>query len=255
MRQIILTTIVLLLASWAQAATNTDQQEQAIRTADSLYRAADYEGAAEVYEAILSSGYTNAALHYNLANAYYRLDLYGPAILNYERALRLDPGMSDARQNLALTKSKTIDRIASLPSFFLTDWYNTLTTHISASVWRILIFILLALACAATAILILSGRIALRKGALATLIVSCLLLAFAVWMMLSTMARANNHNEVIVMEPSMAVKSSPEYQSTDKLILHEGTKATIAETLPGWYKLALSDGTSGWCENAAVEKI
>jgi SH3-like domain-containing protein len=57
------------------------------------------------------------------------------------------------------------------------------------------------------------------------------------------------------MEPAISVKSSPEQQSTDKLILHQGTKVHVLEQLTGWYKIRIADGTTGWCETDAVERI
>ena len=57
------------------------------------------------------------------------------------------------------------------------------------------------------------------------------------------------------MQSSVAIKSSPERQSVDKLILHEGTTVRIDEELSGWYKITIADGTNGWCESNAIERI
>ena len=40
------------------------------------------------------------------------------AILNYERALRLDPSNKDIRFNLDLARSKTIDRVSERVEIF-----------------------------------------------------------------------------------------------------------------------------------------
>ena len=74
-------------------------------------------------------------------------------------------------------------------------------------------------------------------------------------LLLETTRRFNAHDKAIVMPQAITVKSSPEMQSTDKLILHEGTKLTVTDSLAGWYKIIIADGTTGWCQSADVEKI
>jgi len=57
------------------------------------------------------TGVADPRVLYNLANAYFKLGRLGPAILNYERALRLDPSDQDARDNLELARGQIRDRI------------------------------------------------------------------------------------------------------------------------------------------------
>lgn len=222
---------------------------------DSLYRTGDYEGAIESYEKIIADGYTSADLHYNLGNSYYRTEQLGLAILNYERALRLEPGMSDARQNLQLANSKTVDRITDLPRFFVVDWYNALITRVTPHTWRILFLLFLALTGVSLVTLFLTHRITFKKIFLLTLLLFALLSLFSLFFLFKSTHYYNSHREAIVIEPSVTVKSSPETESVDKLILHEGTKVTITETLAGWDKITLADGTTGWCQEENLERI
>ena len=223
--------------------------------ADSLYRLKDYQGAAAGYEAVISHRFASADLYYNLGNCYYRTGHLGLAILNYERALRLKPTFTDASQNLQLANSHISDRITLLPRLFVVEWYEGLVTHLSPSTWRLLVVILFAIACAAAVVIILSHRIPLRKTALALLIADGILLFLALLLLFASTARFNSRSQAIVIQPSIAVKSSPELQSVDKLILHEGTKVSISESLAGWHKITLADGTSGWCQQENIERI
>lgn len=247
----ILTIILTLVA----ALTTAHCQLSTAQRADSAYRIADYQQAASLYEEVLASGFASADLYYNLGNTYYRLDRFGLAILNYERALRLRPGMSDARENLALANTHTVDRIAQLPRLFVVNWYIALITRLSPSSWRALSLLFFLLAFVAVAVLVLSHNLALRKTSLAVVIVASVLFILSLILMLASTRHFNARAEAIVMEPSVVVKSSPELQSADKLILHEGTKVTISETLSGWHKITLSDGTTGWCQTSDIEQI
>ena len=226
-----------------------------VEEGDRLYRQGDYDAAIDYYGMALSSDYASPDLYYNLGNAYYRTDQMGLAILNYERALRMSPGMTDARQNLELANSKITDRITLLPKLFIVKWYDTLITRLSPSSWRLIVILFFLMVCAATVLIILSRNITVRKSALAALVFSGVLLILAVILLIAATSHFNSRSEAIILQSSVTVKSSPEQQSVDKLILHEGTKVTITESLSGWYKITLADGTTGWCETNAVEKI
>src|SRR4030081_1101415 len=74
--------------------------------ANQAYAEARFQEAAEGYESLVQAGHWNAALFYDLGNAYYRLGSFGKAILNYERALTLDPRQPEADANLRLARDE-----------------------------------------------------------------------------------------------------------------------------------------------------
>src|SRR5690606_3967693 len=94
--------------------------------------------AIEVYKDLINSGFEGTSLYYNLGNSYYRTGKIGLAILYYEKALKLSPGDEDIRHNLALANLKTIDKVESLPKFFLFEWWDSLLTLFTISGWTIL---------------------------------------------------------------------------------------------------------------------
>ena len=76
------------------------------RAANLLYESGDFEEAALSYERLVRLGYEDATLYYNLANAYYRNEDDGRAMLNYLRARRIAPFDEDIAANLSLTREK-----------------------------------------------------------------------------------------------------------------------------------------------------
>ncbi|MBQ8702858.1 MAG: tetratricopeptide repeat protein [Bacteroidales bacterium] len=252
MKHFITIATAFLLTLGTQAAPYT---QNAVQLADSAYRAGNYEEAVSAYEEVLSQGLASADLYYNLGNAYYRTDRMGLAILNYERALRLKPSMGDARENLALAESKTADRITTLPKLFVVRWVDVLCIHITPAVWRVVWLVLLALLGLSLVAMRLGSSRNLRKAGLLSAVLSVVLLLLATLLLISSTRRFNAHREAIVLPQAVTVKSSPEQQGTDKLVLHEGTKLTITDSLSGWYKITIADGTSGWCQKENVERI
>ena len=222
---------------------------------DQHYRMGNYDMASGYYGLVLSTGYASADLYYNLGNAYYRTGQMGLAILNYKRALRLNPSMSDARENLALAESKTVDRITVLPKLFIVRWVDTLCTHLSPAAWRIIWLVLLALVGLSVVTLRLGATRGLRKAGFVAGLLTLLLLLAATFLLLRSTRQYNAHSEAVVLAQAITVKSSPEVQSTDKLILHEGTLVTVSDSLAGWYKITIADGTTGWCQGSDIERI
>ena len=80
----------------ALSATAAPMRQQA----DSAYSAGRYTEAVELYKGVIDSEGTSAQLLYNLGNACVRSGAPADAVIYYERALRLDPGNKDARNNL-----------------------------------------------------------------------------------------------------------------------------------------------------------
>ena len=224
-------------------------------TADRMYRDGNYTEAASLYEQVIADGYASADLYYNLGNAYYRSDRIGLAILNYERALRIKPSMSDARENLALAESRTVDRITPMPKLFIVRWVDALCTHFSPVAWRIVWLVLLTLFCLSVVVMRLGSRHSLRKAGLVAAIVSLLLLTIATCFLLLSSHRYNAHTDAVVTQQSVSVKNSPELQSADKFILHEGSRLTVSDSLADWYRITIADGTTGWCHVSDIERI
>ncbi len=78
--------------------------------ANTLYGKGDHAAAAKAYTALVEQGERSANLFHNRANAEYRLGQKGAAILDYERALALQPGHPEATANLAFLRAQTAAR-------------------------------------------------------------------------------------------------------------------------------------------------
>src|SRR4051812_16202189 len=64
------------------------------------YAGGDFKAAIADYEELVRSGQDTPNVFYNLGNAFFREKDFGRAILNYERALALDPQHPEAQANL-----------------------------------------------------------------------------------------------------------------------------------------------------------
>src|SRR2546421_5539764 len=74
--------------------------------ANQEYAAGDFKAAIENYEELVRSGQDTPNLFYNLGNAYFRQNNFGRAILNYERALALEPRHPEVQANLRVARDE-----------------------------------------------------------------------------------------------------------------------------------------------------
>ena len=251
MKYILLNIAVFMsvISVWA----NTNQQ-----FADSAviyYNANEFEKAIVNYEKIVSSGEASAALYYNLGNAYYKAKQLPQAIVNFERAKLIDPTDEDIIFNLRLVKTQTVDKIKSIPVFFLNDWYNTLTSIMSTNNWAYLSVISFALSLAFLLIYFFARSVQLKK---------ITFWSASVFLLVSLMSMASSYNQkkinfdrkyAIITNPSVNIKASPDDNSTSIFILHSGTKLQVLDQIQQWYKIKIEDGNTGWIKLEDVEKV
>ncbi|HWP81344.1 MAG TPA: tetratricopeptide repeat protein [Bacteroidota bacterium] len=220
-----------------------------------FYREGRFAEAIAEYESIVGQGFTSAELCYNLGNAYYRTGKIGRAILFYERALRLSPGDPDIEHNLALANMRTVDRIEPLPELFFMGWIRGLTTVVSVATSRtFLIASWILLFASLTVFFFLSNDRWLRVLRTVATVAVVLTGMFGVLFVVQ-IAEAQSRNEAIVLSSTVTVKSSPDAQSVDAFVIHEGLKVKVGDRVGEWVRITLADGKVGWVQVADIERI
>ena len=220
------------------------------------YEEGDFAGAAARYREVLDGGFESAEVYYNLANAHFRLDQLGEAVLNYERAVRLDPGSDDVRANLALVNQRLLDRIEPLPRFWLLSVFEWWMTMIP---WGVLAGLAGAAYLATGAALVMivlrrpaGWRRALRRTAWGAGLVAAVLGAT----LLVREAGLAEPEEAVVMAAEARVLSAPsEEGGLTVFTLHEGTKVRVDRRSGDWVEIVLADGKVGWLPADALEVV
>lgn len=220
------------------------------------YEAGAWEEAAEAWSGIEEAGLVSRELYYNLGNAFYKSGDIAYSILNYERALKIDPSYSDARYNLELASSMTQDNIDVVPEFFLTRWMRSLCWLMPSTAWAVIGLVLLACALASFLLLLLGGSAPVRRGAFAAALVSLLLSLSCLGLSFWQRADYAAEDSAIITRAVSTVKSSPsDSTAKDLFVLHEGTKVTVIDELGSWLNIELSDGRQGWISSSDLEII
>ncbi len=98
--------VMLLAIAAALPALAGTTENSLFQQGNEAYSRGDYSQAISKYQQITETMGYSPAVNYNLANSYFLSGKIGLAVLNYERALRLDPSDSDISGNLQLVKKE-----------------------------------------------------------------------------------------------------------------------------------------------------
>ena len=244
--------LALLLLAGATAVAGP--MEERFEAANRAYEKGDFAGAEKEYRAILDYGIQAPEVYYNLGNAFFRQGRIGQAILNYERAQRLDPADPDARYNMEYCRQQVADRDAP-PSHWLASAYQVWTRAAGAQgeVWLLLVFYLPG--SVALGAWILARQERLRRLARFAAAVLLLLALPAGGLVILRAAFQAADASAIVLVDKVEGRSGPGDDNAALFTVHEGLKVQVRNESGGWVQVLLPNGLNGWVPASAVEKV
>ena len=253
MRNLWIIISLFFLAYGAQA--QLAMQEKMVEEANKSYSDGEYNLAAALYDSVLESGYEASGLYFNLGNAFFKLNDIPSAILYYEKARKLDPTDENIRFNLELANSRIIDKMEPLPEFFLRTWWKAAGDQFSSDHWAAIGVAGFILALVTIIMFIISSSISIRKVSFWAGILFLALMAISLLFSLSSYHEYSRQSSAIIFTPTVTVKSSPNDNSVDLFVIHEGTKVLITDLVEGWSEVRLANGNVGWVKTETFRKI
>ena len=252
----VVTVVTLLLSLGASMNIQAKDLDSLWTAGVQAYTDGKFSDASAAWTSIEESGQKSAKLYYNLGNAWFKQGNYPKAILNYERALRLDPSYSDARYNLEFTSNFVQDKIEPVPEFILKSVARKVCYVMGSNAWAVIFLVLLAAALVMGLLFLLGSSVGKRRAGfycgIVLLLLSAGALSFSIWQKSDSVKT----DMAIVMSPVSSVKSSPSSGSSkDLFVIHEGTKVTILDEVGSWKNIALADGRQGWITSNELEVI
>lgn len=244
--------ILLMLLPWTVVWAGP---YEAFEAGNEHYHKENYAQAIAEYQKVLKSGQQSSDLHFNLANAYYKLNKVGPAIFHYEKAIMLCPHDRDYKTNLAFAQKMMIDEVRPDRRVGLEKAIAGFTGALSYNGWAVAAVLCSVLLFAGFAAYYFSRRAFYKR----LFFVSMLIFAFGIAVTLGSAYAARSiyqtEKPAIVFAAVASVKSEPKANSADAFVLHEGTKVFILEELGNWSKIMLADGTDGWMEKSTFKQL
>ncbi|MCD6497460.1 MAG: SH3 domain-containing protein [Deltaproteobacteria bacterium] len=242
---------------WPVAASATTAQE-AFDQANASYEKGDFAEAVRLYESCLSGFHVvNEHLYYNLGNAYYKLSKMGPAIYNYERALKVDPGMEDARHNLKVARkvTKAKGMVDVVVGAAREPFWVRAVTGLTPGVESVLFLVLWY----ATFVLVLL-LFYLKRGAWRVGVISGAGLFFVASLLSGLLLGGRGYYDRklpqgVVLDDVTVVREGPRENAAAAFRVHAGLKVRLLESDVEWYKIALRNGLEGWVKRRQVGKL
>lgn len=223
--------------------------------ANALYAEGKYQEAAKLYEEMILDSYISTEIYYNLGNAYYKIDDIPNAILNYEKALKLQPDNEDALFNLKMANKRTVDKIDRLPELFIGNSWKNLVTSKTVESWAYYAVGLIFLSLLLFISYLLMEQVIIKKAGFYAGLLFLGLSMFTLLMASQHNAIIEQSSEAIIFAPTITIQSEPNENAEKLFTLHEGTKVTVLEDNKKWSKIKLPNGNIGWIKSDEIKSI
>jgi tetratricopeptide (TPR) repeat protein len=257
-RATVLVLLTLVLLAWSKPILAAEQiREQTFAQAAADYQAGRFDVAAAGYETLASAGLRNAALYYNIGNAWLKQNDLGRAVLWYERGLLLAPNDPDLRFNLDYARTQLKDAYepdeSALASalFFWKDLLSRRAVQYAALAanalfWLGLIWLRLR-----------SGKGPAGLNGAVKLLCGIALLGLALFAPTALFQQYEECAEprAVVLVPEAAVRSGLSDEATALFTLHAGSVARVEEKRPGYARIRFGKDKIGWIKESQIERI
>ena len=236
---------VLLAGTLALATSALADSDAQFTRANQEYGEGKFKEAIGDYETIVHSGAWTAALFYNLGNAYFRTRDFGRAILNYERALALEPNHPETPANLRVARdeARALELLPDWPQRFLRFTTSTQATVMAAILFWIGAFLLAAY--------LFSRRRRLIALALCLFVAAALL----IYVMMASENGTKGRSLAVVLDGDVQARLATADTAAAVLALPPGTEIKVDQQRGDWVYADLPNNLRGWIPAKSVERV
>jgi tetratricopeptide (TPR) repeat protein len=237
-------TIAIFLFAWIAIAVASRADNDFVE-GNRAYEAGKFAEARQHYEKLVQRGEWSANLFYNLGNTEARMGAAGLASLNYERALVLQPGHSEARANLDFLRRQTG---AEVP---VRTWREQAFGGFAHDRWLVIAVGAVWVAVFAVVVPFVRRR-RLTGGGWSLFVFAFCLAAYAgtgAWI------SARDRDAGVIVSAKAEVRKAPANGDPPFTNLAAGSRVRIAAVSGDWIFCHLPSSESGWLSRDAAQRI
>ena len=232
---------------YAGGVTLQAAEDSTFAKANQAYSEGRFQEAVDGFQSLVDSGRWSANLFYDLGNAWFRLGDFGKAILNYERALALDPQHPEATANLRLARDEA--RALELRK----NWIERYVAMGTPTLYSI--------AAAATFWFILFGVTRLffsprrSAGQLAFIAFAAMVCGISIFALHTLENGTQGSALAIVTGKDIEARLATADNASSILALPAGSEIKVLSERGDWIYAALPNEQRGWIPARAVERV
>jgi hypothetical protein len=217
---------------------------QLFADANAAYLSGDVSRAVAAWEALVSEGVAATELETNLGAAYLRQG---------KRGLFLDPGDDDARADLIEVRRGNVDRLEGEGEEGGTETAARLLRPLPGFAAAFALVALWAAGWVLLAVRLLRGGPRWASTAAAACFAGAVLAALVTWG--AAAGRRMAMQRAVVVAPSVSAREGPGEKSASHFEIHEGTTVRVEDEEPGFRRVKLANGLTGWVPAPSVELV
>jgi len=241
------TLLVILLVSpaWSDAAAQTQDVSRIFQSGNEYYAQSNYNAAIEQYQKVLESAIVSEVVLYNLANAYFKNNQLGNAILCYEKAQRLTPHDREIAENLNFARARIADKVERPPEGIFLSQLRRITNWLPLDTETALAVAFFFAAHAAFCLFWLDAIPSLSRVTLYACIAFLMLFLILGASNLVRIYSQETVQEGVILVEKADVLSGPASDSPTLFSIHEGLKVRIENDVPDWVQISMDNGWNG----------
>jgi len=255
MRNIVLKYLIIAFILFITNNSIFANTEDIVKKASDAYQNHDYKKAIALYEELLNDNYSSEELYYNLGCAYFQNNDIASAALYFEKAYALNPTDEDITHNINIVHSRLQDKIESIPPIFYKRWYQHFTKMFTLQSWTIISLLSFTISLFLVLVYLLSGVMKWKKIGFYAAVFVGIIFILSIISCQEHYKMRNNENYAIIFTPTVTTKSSPDENSKNLFVIHQGTKVELTDNVGDWYEIKLANGSVGWLLVSDVRTI
>ena len=244
---------VLCIGLWLPflALAATPDLGSVFQEANTSYRTGDHTKAAELYESLIEREPGVSAFYYDLGNAYVRLGKLSRAILNYEKALLLDPRNGDIRENLRYTRGLLEYRVEDTRNWYLKTTEVVLKYATDREIDAVVLAVLFVFLTGGI-LYFLNGRGVFWNPWQRFVFIALLLAAFVAF---GKQVQSRVIRDAIVMQKECEARYGPSEHDQVAFKMGEGIQVFVMDRREDWRRVLLTNGESVWVRDSDIAEI
>jgi len=247
MRRVVYLLSMSLVGICVAASPLRADQNELFAKANEDYAAERFQEGIDGYQRLVDSGERSANLFYNLGNAWFRVGNFGNAILNYERALALDPHHPESEANLRVARDEA--RALELKRTALEHYLDAGTPAQYSGVAAVSFWLAFFLG----ARIVFMQRRSMRLLLLGT--TSAIVCAGAIFALYSWERGSKGRALAIVTQKDVEAKLATADNANSVLALPPGSEIKILSQRGDWIYAALPNDLRGWLPSKSAERV